>query len=86
MLYLGIVVRACNRVAEGLIGLVDQLCPGFCLAVQCRCMIEAIRMPDLDLLMPGFFDVSICRGGQEFEQCVIVGHSLFPQQSLRFTA
>ena len=33
---LGIVAGACDGVAEGLIGLVEQLCPGFRLAVQCR--------------------------------------------------
>jgi hypothetical protein len=45
-------------------------------------MIEAIRMPDLNLLMPGFFDVSIRCGGQEFEKRIIVGRSFFPHRTL----
>lgn len=32
----GIVPCARDGVAEGLIGLVDQLCAGFCFLVQCR--------------------------------------------------
>jgi hypothetical protein len=37
-----------------LIGLVEQLCPDFGFAVQGRRMAETIRVPDLDLFMPGF--------------------------------
>ena len=83
-LQLGIVAGACDWVAESLIGLVDQLCPGFRLAVQCRCMIEAIRMPDLHLFVPGFLDVSVRCAGQEFEQRIIVGHPFFPYRSFMF--
>ena len=59
----GIVACTCDGVTEGLIGLVDQLCPDFCLAVQGWCVGKAIWMPDLDLFMPGFFDVSVRCGG-----------------------
>jgi len=83
-LYLGIVAGARDWVTEGLIGLVDQLRPGFCLVVQSRCMIEAIRMPDLNLLMPGFFDLSVCCGRQEFEKRIIIGCSFFPHRTLLF--
>ena len=47
-------------------------------------MIEAIRMPDLDLFMPGFFDVRVRGGGQEFEQRIKVGHPFFPHRSFMF--
>jgi hypothetical protein len=45
-------------------------------------MIETIRVPDLNLLMPGFFDFSVCCGGQEFEKRIIVGRSFFPHRAL----
>ena len=41
-------------------------------------MVEAIRMPDLDLFMPGLFDLSFRCGGQEFEQRIVVA---FPHSS-----
>ena len=47
-------------------------------------MMEAIRMPDLDLFMPGFFDVIFRCSGQEFEQRIVVDCSFLPHQSLLF--
>ena len=74
----GIVACARDGVTEGLIGLVDQLCPGFRLAVQCWRMIETIRMPDLDLFMPGFLNIGKRGGRPKFEHCVMVGRPFVP--------
>ena len=76
----GIVARPCCGIAQSLIGLVKPLCPDFCLAMQGRRMTEAIWMPDLNLFMPGFFQLSIRCVGREFEQCIVVGRLFIPHR------
>ena len=41
-------------------------------------MIEAIGMPDLDLFMPGLFNLSFCCGRQELKHRVVISRSFVP--------
>ena len=45
-------------------------------------MSKAIRMPDLDLFVPGFLDLSFRGGGEEFEQCIVISRWFVPHRSL----
>src|SRR6266436_3165801 len=47
-------------------------------------MIKAIRMPDLQLFMPGFLNICKCGGRQKFEHCVVVGCPFVPHRFLLF--
>ena len=81
-LIFSIVAGTRDGVTESLIGLVDQLCPRFRLPVQVWRMAKAIRMPDLDLFKPGFFDVSVRCRGQEFKQRIEIGRLVVLHRSL----
>ena len=77
-----VVAYARNWITQCLVRLVEQCGAGFCLTMERRCMGKAIRMPDLDLFVPGFLDLSFCGGREEFQQCIVISRWFVPHRSL----
>ena len=75
MLPSAIVAGTRRGIAECLIGLIDQRGAGFRFAVQGRCMSESIRVPDLQLLVPGLLDVFTGGRRRQFEHLIIREHA-----------
>lgn len=77
-----VVACARSRVTQRLIGLIDQFGPSFRFLMESRRMGKAVRMPDLNLFMPGFFEISVRCGGQEFEQRIVICRSFVSHEFL----
>ena len=72
----GIVALARGRIVERLIRLVDQGRAGFGFALQDRSMSESIRMPYLQLFVPGLFNVFTGGRGRQFEHLIVREHAI----------